>query len=293
MKKVLITGGNGQLGSSLKSLSNFNANFKLIFTDVQELDITSEEKVSEFLDKDKYYAIINCAAYTAVDKAESDKDLACLLNTQAPKFLSIQASKRGIKLIHISTDYVFDGKKNTPLKPSDNTLPNSIYGLTKLEGEKNIIKYCSSGFIIIRTSWLYSEFGNNFLNTMLRLGSEKETLDVVYDQVGTPTFARDLAKTIITSLEHIEEDTKRIFHFSNEGVCSWYDFARKIMSLSKLDCKINPILSTQYPTPAPRPSYSVLDKSDIKEFLNIEIPYWEDALIECIETIRVLKSKSR
>lgn len=293
MKKILVTGGNGQLGSSLKSLSNFNANFKLIFTDVQELDITSEEKVSEFLDKDKYYAIINCAAYTAVDKAESDKDLACLLNTQAPKFLSIQASKRGIKLIHISTDYVFDGKKNTPLKPSDNTLPNSIYGLTKLEGEKNIIKYCSSGFIIIRTSWLYSEFGNNFLNTMLRLGSEKETLNVVYDQVGTPTFARDLAKTIITSLEHIQEDTKRIFHFSNEGVCSWYDFARKIMILSKLDCNINPILSTQYPTPAPRPSYSVLDKSDIKEFLNIEIPYWEDALIECIETIRVLKSKSR
>ncbi|MBP1630939.1 MAG: rfbD [Bacteroidetes bacterium] len=293
MKKILVTGGNGQLGSSLKSLSKFNANFKLIFTDVQELDITSEEKVSEFLDKDKYYAIINCAAYTAVDKAESDKDLACLLNTQAPKFLSIQASKRGIKLIHISTDYVFDGKKNTPLKPSDNTLPNSIYGLTKLEGEKNIIKYCSSGFIIIRTSWLYSEFGNNFLNTMLRLGSEKETLNVVYDQVGTPTFARDLAKTIITSLEHIQEDTKRIFHFSNEGVCSWYDFARKIMSLSKLDCKINPILSTQYPTPAPRPSYSVLDKTDIKEFLNIEIPYWEDALIECIETIRVLKSKSR
>lgn len=293
MKKILVTGGNGQLGSSLKSLSNLIADFKLIFTDVQELDITSEEKVSEFLDKDKYYAIINCAAYTAVDKAESDKDLACLLNTQAPKFLSIQASKRGIKLIHISTDYVFDGKKNTPLKPSDNTLPNSIYGLTKLEGEKNIIKYCSSGFIIIRTSWLYSEFGNNFLNTMLRLGSEKETLNVVYDQVGTPTFARDLAKTIITSLEHIQEDTKRIFHFSNEGVCSWYDFARKIMILSKLDCKINPILSTQYPTPAPRPSYSVLDKSDIKEFLNIEIPYWEDALIECIETIRVLKSKSR
>lgn len=293
MKKILVTGGNGQLGSSLKSLSNLNANFKLIFTDVQELDITSEEKVSEFLDKDKYYAIINCAAYTAVDKAESDKDLACLLNTQTPKFLSIQASKRGIKLIHISTDYVFDGKKNTPLKPSDNTLPNSIYGLTKLEGEKNIIKYCSSGFIIIRTSWLYSEFGNNFLNTMLRLGSEKETLNVVYDQVGTPTFARDLAKTIITSLEHIQEDTKRIFHFSNEGVCSWYDFARKIMILSKLDCNINPILSTQYPTPAPRPSYSVLDKSDIKEFLKIEIPYWEDALIECIETIRVLKSKSR
>lgn len=286
MKNILVTGGNGQLGSSLKILSKNYPDYKFCFTDYEELDITSQEAISNYLDSDKFFAVINCAAYTAVDKAESDKDKARLFNSTAPKYLAIEAEKRGVGLIHISTDYVFGNTKNTPIQPLDkDTNPNSVYGQTKLEGENNIQKNISS-YIIIRTAWLYSEFGCNFVKTMIRLGEEKESINVVYDQVGSPTYALDLAKAIMESLNHITPITKMILHYTNDGVCSWYDFAKKIMELKGINCKINPILTKQYPSPAPRPSYSVLDKQPIKNYLSIEIPHWEDSLKECLKKLK-------
>ncbi|MFA6199355.1 MAG: dTDP-4-dehydrorhamnose reductase [Bacteroidales bacterium] len=286
MKNILVTGGNGQLGSSLKVVSKDYSDYKLFFTDYEELDITSKEAISNYLDTQEFFAIINCAAYTAVDKAESDYDKAELLNSIAPKYLAIEAEKRGIGLIHISTDYVFGNTKNTPIQPLDkDTNPNSAYGKTKLEGEKNIQENVSS-YIIIRTAWLYSEFGGNFVKTMIRLGKEKKSINVVYDQVGSPTFAYDLAISIMECLNHLTPETKIILHYTNEGVCSWYDFAKKIMELEGINCKVNPILSKEYPSPAPRPSYSVLEKQPIKDYLSIEIPHWEDSLKKCLRRLK-------
>lgn len=283
MKKLLITGGNGQLGNSLRKISKDYPDYKFCFTDYQELDITSQEAISNYLDTENFFAIINCAAYTAVDKAETEKDEAKLLNSLAPLYLAKESDKRGIGLIHISTDYVFGNTKNTPIHPQEkDTNPNSIYGQTKLEGEENI-KQNHNQYIIIRTSWLYSEFGSNFVKTMIRLGKERESLNVVYDQVGSPTYAVDLAKAIMEFVNRLTPQTQKILHYANEGVCSWYDFAKKIMELENIDCKINPILSEEYPSPAPRPSYSVLDKQSTKDYLSISIPHWEDSLKNCLD----------
>ncbi len=282
MKEILVTGAKGQLGSCLKDISVNYPNYKFYFTDYEELDICSEEGINSFLDKHNISSIINCAAYTAVDKAEEEQEKAYNLNANAPKLLSIQASKRNIHLIHISTDYVFDNSKNTPISPLDKaTNPKSVYGKTKLEGEKNIQEYANT-YTIIRTAWLYSEYGNNFVKTMMRLGKERESLNVVYDQIGSPTYARDLAKAIMEALLKSNSSTKEILHYSNEGVCSWYDFAKKIMELNNLSCKVNPILSKEYPTLAERPVYSVLDKGTTKKYLGVSIPHWEDSLKECL-----------
>jgi dTDP-4-dehydrorhamnose reductase len=285
MKTILITGANGQLGSAINKIHSNYSKYNFIFTDREELDITSQEAVSCLLDKHNVFAIVNCAAYTAVDRAESDAELAGKLNSLAPLYLSIEAAKRNIHLVHISTDYVFSGKKNTPLSPLDTDKnPVSVYGKTKLEGEKNVI-FNAYSYIIIRTAWLYSETGNNFAKTMLQLGAEKESLNVVYDQIGSPTFATDLALAIMKAVDKFSEPQKQILHYTNEGVCSWYDFAKKVMEIGGRNCKVNPILTSQYPTPAQRPAYSVLDKQPLKDFLQIEIPHWEDSLKECIKLL--------
>ena len=270
--KILITGASGQLGLELSKLIT-----DAILTDKDKLDITDPKTVNDFIDLNNIDTIINCAAYTAVDKAEDDRDMAYKINVIGSENLA----KTKCKLIHISTDYVFDGNSCKPYKPEDKTNPISVYGKTKLQGEEAILKN-NKNIIIIRTAWLYSKNGNNFLKTMQKLGLEKENINVVYDQVGTPTFAGDLAKAIVEILPQINKETAGIYHYTNEGVCSWYDFACKIMKLSNLKCKVNPILSEQYPTKAIRPHYSVLDKSKIKKTFNLEIEHWEDALKKCL-----------
>ncbi|MDR1342098.1 MAG: dTDP-4-dehydrorhamnose reductase [Prevotellaceae bacterium] len=281
MQKILVTGANGQLGSEVRALAeNYASAFELIFTDVAELDITSPEAVSVFFENAKPGFVINCAAYTAVDKAETEKEPAEQINHVAVENLTKASEATGAYLIHISTDYVFDGKKNTPYCEDDDTNPQSVYGLTKKRGEESVLSY--SGGMVIRTGWLYSKFGGNFVKTMLRLGAERQQLSVVFDQVGTPTNAADLARCILSIIfkvaAHEKEFTGGVFHFSNEGVCSWYDFALQIMKLGGRSCKVLPIESSAYPTPAPRPSYSVLSKEKIKNTYGVEIAHWIDSL---------------
>lgn len=266
--KILITGSKGQLGTELQKLLP-NA----IFTDVNTLDITDLEAVKNFVNDNKIDTIVNCAAYTAVDKAEDEVELARKINEDGPRNLALS----GAKIIHISTDYVFDGMNYKPYLPEDATNPISVYGSTKLFGELAVLEN-SKIAVIIRTAWLYSANGNNFVKTMRRLGAERENLNVVEDQVGTPTFAGDLAKVIVTILPQINDDNRGIYHYTNEGVCSWYDFATEIMNLSGLNCKVNPIPSSAYPTKARRPFYSVLNKEKIKNVFNVEIPYWKESL---------------
>ena len=281
--KILITGCNGQLGNELQLLEKNYPNHQWLNTDVEELDITNQWAVNQFVAENKVDGIVNCAAYTAVDKAESDRQLATALNTEAPAYLAAAIEKRGGWLLHISTDYVFDGTKHTPYVETDTPCPDSVYGSTKLAGEMGVMKFCRKT-MIIRTGWLYSTFGNNFVKTMLRLGREREQLGIVFDQVGTPTYAHDLAQAIMTA---IEQGVKPgIFHFSDEGVCSWYDFAKAIHRMSGINrCQVSPLHTEEYPTPASRPHYSVLDKTKIKQTYGIEVPYWEESLKECIEKL--------
>lgn len=269
----LITGSKGQLGTELAKLLP-----EAILTDVADLDITDEQAVKNYVKEHNIDTIINCAAYTAVDKAEDDADLAAKINTVGPHNLA----KSGAKVVHVSTDYVFDGTGHKPYQPEDEAHPISVYGKTKLAGENEVLKYADVA-VIIRTAWLYSPYGNNFVKTMRRLGAERESLNVVADQIGTPTYAADLAKAIAQILPQMSAANKGVYHFTNEGVCSWYDFARKIMELSGLSCKVNPIPSSAYPTKATRPFYSVLDKSKIKETFNITIPHWEEGLKQCLK----------
>ena len=269
----LITGSNGQLGTELSKLIP-NA----ILADRSELDITDEPAVQNFVTKNNIDTIINCAAYTAVDKAEDEEELAYQINVVGPQNLA----KTGCKIIHISTDYVFDGQGYKPYHPLDKTAPVSVYGKTKQAGEQAVINNAKIA-VVIRTAWLYSANGNNFVKTMHRLGYEKETINVVCDQIGTPTFAGDLAQAIVAILPQLNETTKGIYHYTNEGVCSWYDFASEIMELSNLNCKVCPIPSSAYPTKAKRPFYSVLDKSSIKETFNISIPHWKESLRKCLK----------
>lgn len=270
---ILVTGSNGQLGNELKLILGNKA----VYTDSSELDITDLSAVLSFCNEHKISKIVNCAAYTAVDKAESEIELAEKVNVLGPKNLA----QTGLPLFHISTDYVFDGTSCKPYIENDLPNPTSVYGKTKLEGEKAVMETATTA-VIFRTSWLYSAFGNNFVKTMRRLGGERESLNVVFDQIGSPTNAKDLATAIVKVVNEVKLGTKEIYHFSNEGVCSWYDFAIKIMELSKLDCKVFPIESKDYPTPAKRPFYSVLNKNKIKTDFNVNINHWEKSLRDCI-----------
>lgn len=272
----LVTGSNGQLGNELKRLFGNKA----VYADKEELDITSFDDVKRFCSAHDFEAIINCAAYTAVDKAETDKELAEKINVLGPKNLAMT----GIPLIHVSTDYVFDGTACRPYQEDDKTNPQSVYGITKLTGEKAVMEAASTA-IIIRTAWLYSSFGNNFVKTMRRLGGERTELKVVFDQVGTPTYARDLAEAIVAILPQLKSGMKEIYHFSDEGVCSWYDFAVEIMKESGLKCQVLPIESKDYPTPAKRPSYSVLNKAKIKRDFGLRINHWKESLLSCLKEL--------
>jgi dTDP-4-dehydrorhamnose reductase len=281
---ILVTGSNGQLGSEIKELSK-NYSYNFFFTDRNNIDITSKDNIKAFCQTNNINVIINCAAYTAVDKAESDVENADLVNRKAVKKLALVSQELNIKLIHISTDYVFDGKNFKPYCEEFQTNPQGIYGKTKLDGENEMRDINPKNSIIIRTSWVYSSFGNNFVKTMIRLGREKEELGVIFDQVGTPTYARDLALTILDIIPKIINEKVEIYNYSNEGALSWYDFAKEIMRMAKLNCKINPIQTFEYPTPAKRPHFSLLNKSKIKSTFNIEIPFWKDSLDECLKTM--------
>ena len=276
--KILITGAKGQLGRSLEKISK-NFPYEFIFTDVEELDITNMEKVEECFNQVRPDIVINAAAYTAVDNAEDDKEKAHLLNSTAVKNLATACQNISARFIHVSTDYVFNGRSSHPYTPCDAPMPESVYGETKLLGERLAIESCEK-VNIIRTAWLYSEFGKNFVKTMIRLANERKELTVVFDQVGTPCYATDLAKAVMVLVE--KGSKEKILHFSNEGVCSWYDFAKKIIALLGLDCEVKPILSKDFPAKAKRPEYSVLDKSLIKQELGIKIPHWEDSLKEML-----------
>lgn len=283
MKNILITGANGQLGNEMRLLSSENNQYNYFFTDVQELDICDEHAIQKFVTENQIDVIVNCAAYTAVDKAEDNIDLCRKLNAVAPGYLAKAAESRGAAMIQVSTDYVFNGTNHVPYTEEEPTCPASVYGNTKLEGEQNVMSNCSKA-IVIRTAWLYSTFGNNFVKTMIRLGKEKESLGVIFDQIGTPTYARDLARAIYAAIN--KGIVRGIYHFSNEGVCSWYDFTLAIHRLAGINsCKVSPLHTADYPTKAARPHYSVLDKTKIKETFDIEIPHWEVSLQECINDI--------
>ena len=287
--RVLITGSNGQLGSEIKELAIKYKKTDFIFKDLPELDICNFEALQAFILVNNINAVINCAAYTAVDKAEEDAEIAEQVNSKGVINLVNALQTVNGKLIHISTDYVFDGNHFLPYKESDPVNPIGVYGETKRAGELAVINSAIDS-IVIRNSWLYSSFGSNFVKTMLRLGSEKENLGVIFDQVGTPTFARDLAKTcldILTGVNALKiSKAGNLYHYSNEGVASWYDFAISIMELGGVNCKVNPIQTKDYPTLARRPHFSVFNKSKIKTDFEIEIPYWRDSLKDCIEKIK-------
>lgn len=283
MKNILITGANGQLGNEMRVVSVEQQELVYHFTDVAELDICDIEAIERFVVEHAIDCIVNCAAYTNVNKAEEDTLLCDKLNHLAPANLARVAAKHQIGLIHVSTDYVFNGEHHIPYHEDDATCPNSVYGSTKLAGEQ-AIREIHPEAVIIRTAWLYSTFGNNFVKTMLRLGSEREELGVVFDQIGTPTYARDLARAI----QHILHQgiVPGIYHYSNEGVCSWYDFTKMIFVLGGINsCNLKPLHTDEYPTPAARPHYSVLDKTKIKQTYGVAVPYWMDSLKECLAAL--------
>ncbi|WP_172914451.1 dTDP-4-dehydrorhamnose reductase [Capnocytophaga canis] len=276
MKNILVTGANGQLGSEIQNIQGKTKNY--FFTDASDLDITDRQAISDFVKKNNIQIVVNCAAYTNVDKAEEDIQTANLINNIAVGYLAEVCKENNASLIHMSTDYVFGGTKNTPYSETDPTEPLGIYGRTKLEGEK-AIQNADIDYLIIRTSWLYSlSFGNNFVKTIQRLSSERNELKVVFDQVGTPTNARDLAAFIVHIIEKDLCKKREVYHFSNEGVCSWFDFATEIVRMSGNDCLVKPCLSSEFPSKVKRPSYSVLDKSKLKNDFNYTISHWKEAL---------------
>lgn len=303
LKRVLVTGKNGQLGQSLQKLVDEYSQFKFTFVARDELDLADPQSIANYFSvhSNSFDAIVNCAAYTAVDKAQSEPDLANQINHLAVKQLAQIAKMQAIPLIHISTDYVFDGQSYKPYTEADLTDPQNVYGLTKLKGEQAILASGCKG-AIIRTSWVYSEFGSNFVKTMLRLGKERDSLNVIFDQVGSPTYATDLAQAILTfiSLSVIDTESSEvieirhqdwqdgvmnIYHYSNEGVCSWYDFAKAIFELSDVSCHVLPIETKDYPTPAKRPHYSVMNKAKIKQLPGLVVPYWRDSLQTCLKEL--------
>ena len=288
MKNILITGANGQLGNEMRVLSAENKEYNYFFTDVAELDICDAKAVLDFVKANDINVIVNCAAYTAVDNAEDNVELCTKLNADAVGYLAEAAEANGAEFIQISTDYVFDGTAHIPYQETEPTCPNSVYGNTKLAGEQNALTLCTRS-MVIRTAWLYSTFGNNFVKTMIRLGKERDSLGVIFDQVGTPTYARDLARAIFAAIR--QGVVPGVYHFSNEGVCSWYDFTKAIHRLAGITtCQVNPLHTSEYPTKAKRPHYSVLDKTKIKNTYGIEVPYWEDSLKECISLLTSVSS---
>ena len=288
MTQILVTGSNGQLGNEMRELAK-NSPFQFTFTDVAELDITNIQAIDELFQQNKFAFVINCAAYTNVNKAEEEEDIALKINAKAPENLAKISAKYHCKFIHVSTDYVFDGTNCQPYEESQPVCPQSAYGRTKLEGEK-LAMAANPETIIIRTAWLYSTFGNNFVKTMIKLGTERDELSVVFDQIGSPTYAGDLAKAIYTIIEKVESNEKQfvagIYHFSNEGVCSWYDFTKEIHALAGIQCLVKPIETKDFPSPAKRPFYSVLNKKKIKETYGVVVPYWKDSLAYCIQKLQ-------
>ncbi len=285
---ILVTGANGQVGSELQALHNQYATWSFYFRDKNTLDITDEKAVADFFNKNQIDICINCAAYTAVDKAESDQATAHAVNVKGAENLAKACAKRDGIMIHYSTDYVYHGTQNRPFKETDTTSPGGIYAATKLEGDERVLAV-NPRSIVLRTSWVYSSFGHNFVKTMLRLGKERDQLTVIFDQVGTPTYARDIAIATLNILQKLEntnaEESAGIYHFSNEGVTSWYDFAKAIFEIENMDCSVLPIETKDYPTPAARPHFSVLNKAKIKTAFGIEIPHWRESLEECLETL--------
>ncbi len=290
MKTVLVTGAYGQLGTSVRRLSGAHGRFRFLFTDADTLDICKEESVDAFFRAHPAEYVLNCAAYTAVDKAEEDAELCGRINRDAVACLARAARKYRAKVVHVSTDYVFDGTSCIPYRETDRTNPRSVYGSTKRDGEEALLGICPDA-VVVRTAWLYSEYGNNFVKTMLRLGSEREELRVVSDQVGSPTYAADLATALLAILEQDGQGRHQpgIYHFTDEGVCSWYDFAVKIIGLAGLKARVLPVASEEYPTKAVRPHFSVLDKRKIKSAYGLAIPHWEESLRKCMENMDVIK----
>ena len=280
---ILITGAQGQLGNEFRFLSFTHPHFRFIFTDVDGLDITKPRQVMSFFSKNTIQFVVNCAAYTAVDKAETDVKLATKINVNGSRNLAKACQAHGATMIQISTDYVYHNHQNTPLKEGDKASPKGVYAKTKLRGDLAALKFCERT-LVIRTSWVYGIYGYNFVKTMLRLGKERPSLNVVFDQIGTPTNARDLAKAVLEIAQKVDNEEvspdilRGVFHYSNEGVTSWYDFTKAIFEIREIDCQVNPIESSQYPTPAARPPFSVLNKQKIKDVFGIEIPHWRDSL---------------
>jgi len=284
MTNILVTGSKGQVGSELQALSPaYEYNF--YFTDRDSLDITDKSAIEEFVKNNEITTIINAAGYTAVDKAEDDKESADIVNHIATRYLAEVAKENDVKLIHISTDYVFDGKNYKPYTEDDKTNPTSIYGQTKLDGENSMQYINPINSIIIRTSWVYSSYGSNFVKTMLNLSKKLDKLGIIYDQVGSPTYAKDLANTILDIIPNIKNDSVQIYNYSNEGVLSWYDFAKTIFEISNISIEVDSIQTKDYPTPAKRPHYSLLNKDKIKKEFNITIPYWKDSLKKCLKQL--------
>lgn len=282
MIKILVTGSNGQLGSQLRQISQAYPDIEFMFTDLPELDITNQVQVDKVMSAFNPNWLINCAAYTAVDKAESDEALASLLNTEAPSLLAKACTRNHTRMVHISTDYVFDGHGYHPYTEDHPKAPKGVYGSTKAAGEELVIS-ANPEALLVRTAWLYSVNGGNFMKTVLRLAREKGTMRVVSDQIGTPTWAGDLAIAILTMIK--QNIAAGIYHFSNEGVCSWYDFAKAIVEIKGIDCIIDPTDTAGYPVPAPRPFYSVLDKTKYKTTTGQSIPYWRDSLKQCLHQL--------
>ncbi len=288
MATILITGSKGQLGSEIQEVHNRFNPLNFIFTDIDSLDISDVPQLKNFFNNNKIDYIVNCAAYTAVDKAESDRRNAEKLNILSVSNLAKLATNYKIKLIHLSTDYVFDGNSAVPYSETDKTNPVSVYGITKLKGETEALRHLKT--IIIRTSWLYSSFGNNFVKTMLRLTGDRDEVGVVNDQSGNPTYAHDLALVILQIIQSSEENPENfkpgIYHYANEGECTWYDLTCEIVNYTGLECMVNPIMTVDYPTPAKRPAYSVFNKEKIKLAYNIEIPHWKDSLHVCLDKLK-------
>ncbi len=287
-KTIVILGANGQLGNAIHALENQYLAYKFLFITRQHCDLSSLVAIRDFFNHQAFDVLINCAAYTAVDKAENEAALADKINHQAVQLLAEIVKKQDATLIHFSTDYVFKGENFKPYQETDETCPQGVYGATKLKGEQALQEINPKG-LVIRTSWVYSETGANFVKTMLKLGRDREALSVIFDQVGTPTYAGDLAKAVLDMVSNPrltrQNSVFEIYHYSNEGACSWYDFAQAIFELSAIQCQLTPIETKDYPTPAKRPHYSLLNKAKIKHDFDLSIPYWKDSLQKCLTTL--------